>query len=140
MKRLTLQEIKKNLAISLVILFLASITAATCVAVTDPSEFGPKSKQQYKKGLMKGKIDGKKEGLVAGKTDGLNDCLQGMPYDEDTNSDPNYLDDGSAYDIGYHVNYDIFYAKAYKSAYNINYNVCSTSDNQNTHGRMKPAT
>jgi hypothetical protein len=66
MGKQTFEGIKKILGIFLLVIFVASITAASVSAVTDTSKFGPISKQNYNEGYDNGYYDGHTAGMQSG--------------------------------------------------------------------------
>jgi hypothetical protein len=66
MGKQTLESTKKILGILMLVIFIASITAASVSAVTDTSKFGPISKQNYNEGYDKVYYDGQTAGVQSG--------------------------------------------------------------------------
>jgi hypothetical protein len=66
MGKQTLNSTKKILGILLLVIFVASITAASVSAVTDTSKFGPISNQNFNEGYDKVYYDGHTAGMQSG--------------------------------------------------------------------------
>lgn len=130
MGKQTFDSTKKTFGLLLSVLFAISIAATAVSAVTDISEFGPKSKQNYQKGYTEGEKAGARTGYNEGMVVGDYHCQSGKSKSDNMTSSLE-AKSNSAYDLGYADGYNDGYPLAYHNGYIKAYDNCVKSGNQN---------
>jgi len=127
MEKQIFDRTKKILGILLLVLFVMSITVTAVSAVTDTSNFGPVSKQNYDKGYKDGSAAGSTPGYDGGKKLGDEACKNGRPMLESLGALlflPVEPKSSAAYDQGYADGYNEGWRLAFVTGFKEGYNDC----------------